>query len=435
MAMALPKRALPQECLKALRGSKLGSQQLMDMEKSFAARNYAPLPVVFSKAQGVHVWDPEGKRYYDFLSAYSATNQGHNHPRIVNAMKKQLDECALSSRAYFNSQFPIYAKFVAEVTGYDRLMPANSGAEANEVALKMARKWAYVKKGVPANEAIIVGATGNFHGRTISIISASDDHDAWHNYGPFTPGFENVEYNNIEALEAIFKEKGDRICTFWVEPIQGEAGVYVPQEGYLRKAQELCKKYNVLLLADEVQTGFGRTGKLFCSDYDDIKPDGIIMGKALSGGLYPVSGVVADEEVMEVFEPGTHGSTFAGSPIAAVVGIEAISVLLEEGLIENSYNLGFKFRNSMSEWMKDKSDIVQLVRGRGLLNAIAVDEKLDNGKFAYRWCLKMAHLGVLAKPTHGNIIRFSPPLTITDEQLEECISLIQAAYADAVAEL
>eukprot|EP00756_Hemistasia_phaeocysticola_P014740 Hpha_TRINITY_DN15358_c4_g4::TRINITY_DN15358_c4_g4_i1::g.87460::m.87460/K00819/rocD, OAT; ornithine--oxo-acid transaminase len=433
--MQLPKRVAPTEALKHLKANKLGSAGLMQMEKTFAAKNYAPLPVVFAKAQGVHVWDPEGKRYYDFLSAYSATNQGHNHPRIVAAMKKQLDDCALSSRAYFNDQFPLYAKFVTEVTGYDRLMPANSGAEANEVALKMARKWAYRVKGVEEDQAIIVACAGNFHGRTISIISASDDPDAYEHYGPFTPGFDKIPYDDLEALENIFKEKGDRICAFWVEPIQGEAGVYVPQDGYLRKAQELCKKYNVLLLADEVQTGFGRTGKLFCSDYDDIKPDAIIMGKALSGGLYPVSGVVADEAVMGVFAPGTHGSTFAGSPIAAVCGIEAISVLIEENLVENSYNLGFKFRDTMSAWSKDKSDVVQLVRGRGLLNAIAVDEKLDNGKFAYRWCIKMAEKGVLAKPTHGNIIRFSPPLTITQEQLDECMDIIKAAYAAAIAEI
>jgi len=405
------------------------------MEGQFAARNYAPLPVVFDKAQGVHVWDPEGKQYYDFLSAYSATNQGHNHPKICAAMKKQLDSLALSSRAYYNSKFPRYAEYITKNTGYERLMPANSGAEACEVAMKMARKWAYKVKGVPKNEALIIGAEQNFHGRTISIVSWSDDPDARDNYGPFTPGFELVPFDDIAALERVFEEKGDRIAAFMVEPIQGEAGVYVPKDGYLAKAHELCKKHNILLIADEVQTGFGRTGKLFCSDYDEIKPDAIIMGKALSGGLYPVSGVVADEAVMGVFEPGTHGSTFGGSPIASAVAIASLQVLLEEGMIENSFRLGQRFRGAMSEWAKGKESVVKQVRGRGLLNAVVVDEELAGGKFAYKWCIAMANNGVLAKPTHGNIIRFSPPLVLTSQQLEDCLGLIQKSYDEALAEV
>lgn len=405
------------------------------MEGDFAARNYAPLPVVFDKAEGVYVWDPEGKRYFDFLSAYSATNQGHNHPKICAAMKQQLESLALSSRAYYNSKFPRYAEYITKNTGYDMLMPANSGAEANEVAMKMVRKWAYKVKGVPQNEALIIGCEQNFHGRTISVISWSDDPEARDNYGPFTPGFELVPFNDLDALEKVFKEKGDKIAAFFVEPIQGEAGVFVPDEGYLKKAHALCKKHNILLVADEVQTGFGRTGKLFCSDYDEVKPDAIVMGKALSGGLYPISGVVADEAVMGVFEPGTHGSTFGGSPIASAVAIESLKVLLEEGMVENSFNLGMRFRSAFTEWAKGKEDVIKQVRGRGLLNAIVVDEKLAGGKFAYKWCIAMTNNGILAKPTHGNIIRFSPPLVITAEQLEECIGLIKTSYDEAMAAL
>lgn len=411
------------------------SQEIMEMEKTFAARNYAPMPVVFDKAEGVFVTDPEGKKYYDFLSAYSATNQGHNHPRIIKAMKDQVDKLALSSRAFFNTAFAPYAKFVTEITGYDLFMPANSGAEAVEVAIKMARKWGYMVKGIPENEAIIIGCAENFHGRTISIVSMSTDPDAYENYGPFTPGFEIVPFNDIPALERVLQEKGDKVAAFLVEPIQGEAGVYVPDDGYLRKAHELCKKHRVLQISDEVQTGFGRTGKMFCSDYDDIKPDAIIMGKALSGGLYPISGVVADEAVLGVFEPGTHGSTFAGSPIAAAVGIESIAVLLQENLVENSFRLGEKFRAQMSAWAKGREDVIKEVRGRGLLNAVVVDEELAGGKFAYKWCIKMSDKGLLAKPTHGNIIRFSPPLVITDGQLEDCIRIIQEGFEDALKEL
>ena len=381
----------------------MSSVELMNLEKQFAARNYAPLPVVFSKAQGAKVWDPEGKEYFDFLSAYSATNQGHNHPRIVAAMKDQMETLCLSSRAYYNDIFPKYAKYISAVSGYDMILPANSGAEANEAAIKMARKWGYQVKGIPSDEAIIIVCKENFHGRTTTIVGFSTDPDAYADYGPFTPGFEIIDYNDTAALEKLLQEKGDKVCGFLVEPIQGEAGVFVPDEGYLAKCHELCKKHNVLLMADEVQTGFGRTGKLFCADYDEIKPDVVVVGKALSGGLYPVSGVLADESVMGVFKPGTHGSTFGGSPIAAAVAIEALSVLFDEGMVENSFSQGEHFRSSLGGWCKDHSLVI---RGRGLLNAIEVDPELDGGKFAYNWCIKMAHHGVLAKPTHGHIVRY-----------------------------
>eukprot|EP00659_Diplonema_papillatum_P004410 gene4410-6833_t len=411
---------------------KHSSQELMKMESEYAAKNYKPLPVVFSKAEGVKVWDPEGKVYFDFLSAYSATNQGHNHPKIVQALKAQLDSLALSSRAYFNDLFPDYAKYITEVSGYESFLPANSGAEANEAAIKMARKWGYRKKGIPKDEAIIIVCAENFHGRTTTLVGFSTDPDAYADYGPFTPGFEIIPFNDAAALEKVLNEKGDKVCAFLVEPIQGEAGVFVPAEDYLQKAYSLCKKHNVLLISDEVQTGFGRTGKLFCSDYAEVKPDAIVVGKALSGGLYPVSGVLADKTVMDVFTPGTHGSTFGGSPIAAAVGIESITVLIEEGMIENSFKLGNIWREEMTAWGTPKG---LKVRGKGLLNAIEVDPKLDKGKFAYRWCIKMAHNGLLAKPTHGNIVRFSPPLTITKDELMQCMEILKKSHDEAMAEI
>jgi len=407
---------------------KMSSDNLMKMEGNYAARNYAPMPVVFDKAQGTKVWDPEGKEYTDFLSAYSATNQGHNHPRIVAAMKDQLDHLALSSRAFYNSVFPQFAQYMSDMTGYSHFLPANSGAEAVEAAIKMARKWGYAVKGIPENEAIIIVAKENFHGRTISIVSFSTDPDAWHHYGPFTPGFEIIDFDDVSALEAVLEKHGKNVAAFMVEPIQGEAGVFVPKDGYLKSCYELCKKHNVLLMSDEVQTGFGRTGKLFCSDYDEIKPDVIIVGKALSGGLYPVSGVLADKEAMGVFTPGTHGSTFGGSPIASAVAIEAMTVLVEEGMVENSYELGQIWRADLGAWAATKEDHKVLVRGRGLLNAIEVDETLLGGKFAYRWCVKMSEEGLLAKPTHGNIVRFSPPLVITKEEVVWAIDVIKKCY-------
>eukprot|EP01064_Diplonema_japonicum_P012354 TRINITY_DN1983_c0_g1_i1.p1 TRINITY_DN1983_c0_g1~~TRINITY_DN1983_c0_g1_i1.p1 ORF type:complete len:442 (+),score=180.13 TRINITY_DN1983_c0_g1_i1:43-1368(+) len=416
-----------------LRGDcKQGSQELMKMESDFAAKNYAPLPVVFAKAKGTKVWDPEGKEYTDFLSAYSATNQGHNHPRIVAAMKNQLDDLCLSSRAYYNDIFPKFAKFITEMTGYDAILPANSGVEAIEAAIKMARKWGYRVKGIPKDEAIIVVCAENFHGRTTTVIGFSTDPDAYADYGPFTPGFKIISYNSLEELEAVFEEVGDKVAGFLVEPIQGEAGVNVPDEGYLKGAYDLCKKHNVLLMSDEVQTGFGRTGKLFCSDYAEIKPDVIVVGKALSGGLYPVSGVLADNPVMSVFTPGTHGSTFGGSPVAAAVAIESLSVLVDEKMVENSFTLGEEWRSILNEWGTTKNVVV---RGKGLLNAVEVDPELDGGKFAYNWCIKMAQQGVLAKPTHGHIVRFSPPLTITQEEVRTCLDIVMKTYDEAMAEI
>ena len=431
---------------------KLGSSELMKLEQEKAARNYSPMPVVFSRAEGTRVWDPEGKEYFDFLSAYSATNQGHNHPRIVQALKEQVDSLALSSRAFYNDMFPKFAKFLTEVSGYDMFMPANSGAEAVEAAIKMARKWAYRVKGVPKDEAVIVVCKENFHGRTTAIVGFSTDPDAYADYGPFAPGFVIIDFNDPAALEKVLEEQGDKVAAFLVEPIQGEAGVFVPEDGYLAKCHALCKKHNVLLLADEVQVGFGRTGKLFCSDYDEIKPDAIIVGKALSGGLYPVSGVLADEAVMSVFTPGTHGSTFGGSPIAAAVGIEAVSALLDEKMVENSFDQGALFRQILGDWIKEKPGQGLSVRGRGLLNAVEVDPERDEGKFAYSWCVKMAEKGVLAKPTHGNIVRyvapprartpahthsqhrFSPPLTITADEVRDCCYIIMLSYLEAEAE-
>eukprot|EP01060_Flectonema_neradi_P003154 TRINITY_DN12011_c0_g1_i1.p1 TRINITY_DN12011_c0_g1~~TRINITY_DN12011_c0_g1_i1.p1 ORF type:complete len:441 (+),score=133.62 TRINITY_DN12011_c0_g1_i1:64-1386(+) len=424
-------KAAPNLAARKAGTTNLSSAELMNMEKQFAARNYAPLPVVFSKAQGAKVWDPEGKEYFDFLSAYSATNQGHNHPRIVAAMKDQMETLCLSSRAYYNDIFPKYAKYMTSVTGYDMVLPANSGAEANEAAIKMVRKWGYQVKGIPKDEAIIVVCKENFHGRTTTIVGFSTDPDAYLDYGPYTPGFEIIDYNDTAALEKLLQEKGDKVAGFLVEPIQGEAGVFVPDEQYLKKCYDLCKKHNVLLVADEVQTGFGRTGKLFCSDYDEIKPDVIVVGKALSGGLYPVSGVLADESVMGVFKPGTHGSTFGGSPIAAAVAIEALSVLFDENMVENSFEQGKHFRASLGDWCKERNLII---RGRGLLNAIEVDPELDGGKFAYNWCIKMANLGVLAKPTHGHIVRFSPALNITSEEVDKCVNIIKQSYEEALAE-
>eukprot|EP01061_Rhynchopus_euleeides_P033915 TRINITY_DN5741_c0_g1_i1.p2 TRINITY_DN5741_c0_g1~~TRINITY_DN5741_c0_g1_i1.p2 ORF type:complete len:446 (+),score=226.67 TRINITY_DN5741_c0_g1_i1:61-1398(+) len=410
------------------------SKELMGMEGKFVAQNYSPMPVVFSKAEGVRVWDPEGKEYIDFLSAYSATNQGHNNKRICDALKDQVDALALSSRAFYNDMFPKFAAFLTEATGYDMFLPANSGAEAVEAAIKMTRKWGYRVKGIPKDEAVIIVCKENFHGRTTAIVGFSTDPDAYADYGPFAPGFEIIDFNDVGALEKVLKEKGDKVAGFLVEPIQGEAGVFVPDEGYLAKCHALCKEHNVLLMADEVQTGFGRTGKLFCSDYDDIKPEVIVVGKALSGGLYPVSGVLADKAVMGVFTPGTHGSTFGGSPIAAAVGIEAVATLLEEDMVGNSYRLGALFRELLSDWAKTLSGHGVTVRGRGLLNAVEVDPALDHGKFAYKWCIKMAEKGVLAKPTHGNIVRFSPPLVITEEEVRHCCEVISKSYEAAYAE-
>lgn len=398
--------------------TEMTSKIAMEMEDKYGAHNYHPLPVVLSKGEGAYVWDLEGKKYFDFLSAYSAVNQGHCHPKIVNAMIDQAQTLTLTSRAFYNDQLGSYEKYITEYFGYDKVLPMNTGAEADETALKLCRKWAYEKKGVPADQAKIIVCEDNFHGRTITIVSMSTDPDARNNFGPFTPGFITIPYNNLDALA---KELEDpNVAGFLVEPIQGEAGVFVPDEGYLKKAYDMCKAKNVLFIADEVQTGIARTGKLLAVDHEGVHPDVLILGKALSGGVFPVSAVLADDEIMMCIKPGEHGSTFGGNPIAARVGIAALEVVKEEKLAENAERLGQVFR---AELEKIDSDMIQLVRGKGLLNAIIIKPK--NGKEAWDVCVKMAENGLLAKPTHGHIIRFAPPLIINDEQLMEALEIIK----------
>ncbi len=396
------------------------SQQAIELEEKYGAHNYHPLEVVLAKGEGPFMWDVEGKKYYDFLSAYSAVNQGHCHPKIVKAMCDQAQTLTLTSRAFYNDCLGVYEKYVTEFFGYDRVLPMNSGAEADETALKLCRKWAYMKKGLPENQAKIICCDGNFHGRTITIVSMSNDPDSYAGYGPFTPGFVRIPYNDIPALEKALEDPN--IAGFLVEPIQGEAGVYVPQDGYLAKAYELCKAKNVLFIADEVQTGIARTGKLLACDHENVRPDILILGKALSGGAFPVSAVLADDDIMLTIKPGEHGSTFGGNPIACKVAIAALEVVKEENLAEKAEKLGKIFREEMTNF---KSDMIELVRGKGLLNAIVIKPK--NGKEAWDVCVKMKEMGVLAKPTHQHIIRFAPPLIITEEQLREAISIIQKA--------
>lgn len=392
----------------------------IEKEEKYGAHNYHPLPVVLDRGQGPFVWDVEGKRYYDFLSAYSAVNQGHCHPKIIRALTEQASKLTLTSRAFFNSVLGEYEEFVTKYFGYDKVLPMNSGAEGDETALKLCRKWAYLVKGIKENQAKIIVCDGNFHGRTITIVSMSTDPDARKDYGPFTPGFITIPYNDIPALE---KELSDPdVAGFLVEPIQGEAGVFVPDEGYIKKAYDLCKKHNVLFIADEVQTGIARTGKLLACDHEGVRPDILILGKALSGGVLPVSAVLADDEIMLTIKPGEHGSTFGGNPLACKVGIAALEVIRDEKLAEKADRLGKIFRDEMRAV---KSDMIELVRGKGLLNAIVIRPK--NGKEAWDVCLAMKELGVLAKPTHGHIIRFAPPLVITEEQLRDAISIIKKA--------
>ncbi|MDO9511868.1 MAG: ornithine--oxo-acid transaminase [Bacteroidales bacterium] len=398
--------------------TKLSSKELMQLEDKYGAHNYHPLPVVLAKGEGPYMWDVEGKRYFDFLSAYSAVNQGHCHPKIVNAMYDQAKTLTLTSRAFYNDQLGPYEKYITEFFGYDKVLPMNSGAEADETALKLCRKWAYQKKGVPENQAKILVCEGNFHGRTITIISMSSDPDAFNDYGPFTPGFETIPYNDITALEKALEDPN--VAGFLVEPIQGEAGVYVPDAGYLKKASELCKSKNVLFIADEVQTGIARTGRLLACDHEDVKPDILILGKALSGGVFPVSAVLANDNIMLCIKPGEHGSTFGGNPIAARVAMAALEVVKDEKLAEKAEYLGKIFRDELTNF---KSDMVELVRGKGLLNAIIIKPK--NGKEAWDVCVKMAENGLLAKPTHQHIIRFAPPLVITEEQMREAIEIIK----------
>ena len=399
----------------------MNSQDYINREDRYGAHNYHPLPVVLDRGEGAFVWDVEGKRYFDFLSAYSAVNQGHCHPKIVDAMVAQARKLALTSRAFYNSVLGEYEEFVTRYFGYDKVLPMNSGAEADETALKLCRKWAYKKKGIAQGNAKIICCDGNFHGRTITIISMSTDPDARNDYGPFTPGFITIPYNDLRALEDALQD-GD-VAGFLVEPIQGEAGVFVPDEGYLKKAYDLCKKHNVLFIADEVQTGLARTGKLLACDHEGVRPDILILGKALSGGLMPISAVLADDDIMLTIKPGEHGSTFGGNPVAAKVAIAALTVLRDEKLAENAERLGKIFRSEMTGI---KSDMVELVRGKGLLNAVVIRPK--NGKTAWDVCLAMKDKGVIAKPTHEHIIRFAPPLVITESQLMEAIGLIKEAF-------
>jgi len=411
----------------------LTSQQAIELENKHGAHNYHPLPVVLSRGEGVYVWDVEGKKYYDFLSAYSAVNQGHCHPKIVGAMVKQAETLSLTSRAFYNDMLGKYEKYATETFHFDKLLPMNTGAEAVETALKICRKWAYEKKGIEENKAQIVVCENNFHGRTTTIISFSNDPVARKNFGPYTDGFIKIEYDNLEALEKALKNNPN-VAGFLVEPIQGEAGVYVPSEGYLSSAKALCEKYNVLFIADEVQTGIARTGRLLatcgncscsdkhCSGTPETKPDILILGKALSGGAYPVSAVLANDTIMEVIRPGNHGSTFGGNPIAAAVGMAALEVVKEEELAQNAFDLGELFREELNKFIPT-CDLVLSVRGKGLLNAILINDTEDSST-AWDICMALKENGLLAKPTHGNIIRFAPPLVMTKDQLLDCLSII-----------
>tara|TARA_R110000868_G_scaffold358814_5_gene620579 strand:- start:890 stop:2131 length:1242 start_codon:yes stop_codon:yes gene_type:complete len=399
----------------------LTSQQAIELENKYGAHNYHPLPVVLTKGEGVYVWDVNGKKYYDFLSAYSAVNQGHCHPKIVNAMIEQAQTLTLTSRAFHNDMLGKFEKFACEFFGFDKLLPMNTGAEAVETALKLCRKWAYEVKGIEENKAEIIVCENNFHGRTTTIISFSNDPVARKHFGPFTNGFIKIEYNNLEALESTLKNNPN-IAGFLVEPIQGEAGVYVPSEGYLEKAKALCEAYNVLFIADEVQTGIARTGNLLAVQYENVIPDILILGKAISGGVYPVSAVLANNAIMNVIQPGNHGSTFGGNPVAATVAIAALEVVRDEKLADNAFQLGNLFRSELQKYI-DTSHIVKLVRGKGLLNAIVINDTEDSDT-AWNMCLALRDNGLLAKPTHGNIIRFAPPLVMTKDQLLDCVGII-----------
>ena len=399
------------------------SSYFIELEEKYGAHNYHPLPVVLEKGKGVFVWDVEGKKYYDFLSAYSAVNQGHSHPKIVDALVNQAQKLALTSRAFYNANLGEYEKKITELFGFDKVLPMNSGAEAVETAVKLARKWSYEVKGIAENTAKIVVCENNFHGRTTTIVSFSNDPDANKNYGPFTPGFIKIPYNDLGALEETLKNDSAHIAAFLVEPIQGEAGVYVPDEGFLKGASELCEKYNVLFIADEVQTGIARTGKLIACHHEDVQPDILILGKALSGGMYPVSAVLANDEIMNVIKPGQHGSTFGGNPIACAVAVAALDVVEEENLSERAEKLGQLFRNEIQKLI-EKTDLIKGVRGKGLLNAILINDTPES-KTAWNLCLSLRDNGLLAKPTHGNIIRLAPPLVITEEEILDCVSIIE----------
>ena len=399
----------------------IDSKTAIALEEKYGAHNYHPLPVVLAKGERVYLWDCEGKKYFDFLSAYSAVNQGHCHPKIIAALNAQASTLTLTSRAFFNSQLGQYEEFICNFFGFDKVLPMNTGVEGGETANKLARKWGYLKKGIPNNEARIIFAKGNFWGRTLAAISSSDDPTSYEGFGPYMPGYDLIPYNDLEALENELKDPN--VAAFMVEPIQGEAGVVVPDEGYLEGVRKLCTQYNVLFIADEVQTGIARTGKMLATDYEDAKPDILILGKALSGGVLPVSAVLADDDVMMCIKPGEHGSTFGGNPMACVVAKAALEVVKEEGLEENAFKLGELFRSEMNK-IAAENDLIKGVRGKGLLNAILINDSEDSST-AWDMCIKMKENGLLAKPTHGNIIRFAPPLVITEDEIKTCVAIIR----------
>ena len=399
----------------------MNSQKFIELEDRYGAHNYHPLPVVLKKGKGVHLWDVEGEKYFDFLSAYSAVNQGHCHPKIIKALNDQASLLTLTSRAFHNNILGEFEKYMTKVFGYDKVLPMNTGVEGGETANKLARKWGYLKKGIPENKARILFAKGNFWGRTLAAISSSDDPISYEGFGPYMPGYDLIPYNDLESLESELKDPN--VAAFMVEPIQGEAGVVVPDEGYLEGVRALCSKYNVLFIADEVQTGIARTGKMLATDFEDARPDILILGKAISGGVYPVSAVLADDEVMLCIKPGEHGSTYGGNPLACMVAKAAIEVVIEENLAENAEILGELFRNELRSRLKD-CEIVSLIRGKGLLNAIVINDS-DQSTTAWDMCISLKEMGLLAKPTHGNIIRFAPPLVITKDEMFQALDIIE----------
>ncbi len=405
----------------------LNSTDLIELEDRYNAHNYHPLPVVLERGRGVHVWDVEGKRYYDFLSAYSAVNQGHCHPRIIKALTDQAQKLTLTSRAFYNNLLGQFAEFMCHYFGYDRMLPMNTGVEAVETAIKLCRKWAYKVKGVPDGQAKIIFVEGNFHGRTTTIISASTDPSSRRGFGPYMPGMIVIPYNDLSALENALQDP--TVAGFLVEPIQGEAGVYVPDDHYLAGAFELCQKHNALFIADEVQTGIARTGKLLCCDHAGFKPDVLILGKAISGGVVPVSAVLSRDEVMLTIKPGEHGSTFGGNPLSCAVAMEALKVVADEGLADNAEKLGQIFRQRMRSLMGKRPDLVSFVRGKGLLNAVGINDTPES-ETAWNLCMALAENGLLAKPTHGNIIRFAPPLVMTESQIDECCAIIEMVFLE-----
>ena len=401
--------------------SKISSKYAIELEDKYGAHNYHPIPVVLSKGEGIHVWDLEGKKYFDFLSSYSAVNQGHCHPKIIKSLNEQSKKLTLTSRAFYNDVLGDFEKFITELFKYDKVLPMNTGVEGGETANKLARKWGYEKKGISENKAKIIFANGNFWGRTLAAISTSDDPLSYKGFGPYMPGYKVIPYNDLESLENSLQDPN--VAAFMVEPIQGEAGVIVPDEGYLSGIRNLCDKYNVLFIADEVQTGIARTGKMLATDFEDARPDILILGKALSGGVLPVSAVLADDEVMMCIKPGEHGSTFGGNPLSCAVAKTALEVVEEENLAENAAKMGEVFRGRMQKFI-ETSKLAQIVRGKGLLNAIVIDSSVESDK-AWNICLKLKDNGLLAKPTHGNIIRFAPPLIINQQEIEECCNIIE----------